>query len=87
MEKEKFLEAFNQYYKYLLTRLDNGSNYLDDHPEVEEKSSIYKAYEAIISELKEKDFKIADLNRKLAKQECELNRYKNYVRVNTGGEL
>ena len=32
MEKEKFLEAFNQYYKYLLTRLDNGSNYLDDHP-------------------------------------------------------
>lgn len=53
MEKEKFLEAFNQYYKYLLTRLDNGSNYLDDHPEVEEKSSIYKAYEAIISELKE----------------------------------
>ena len=41
MEKEKFLEAFNQYYKYLLTRLDNGSNYLDDHPEVEEKSSIY----------------------------------------------
>ena len=55
MEKEKFLEAFNQYYKYLLTRLDNGSNYLDDHPEVEEKSSIYKAYEAIISELKEMD--------------------------------
>ena len=38
-------------------------------------------------QLKEKDFKIADLNRKLAKQECELNRYKNYVRVNTGGEL
>ena len=29
-------------------------------------------------QLKEKDFKIADLNRKLAKQECELNRYKNY---------
>ena len=38
-------------------------------------------------QLKEKDFKIADLNRKLAKQECELNRYKNYVRVNTGEEL
>ena len=43
--------------------------------------------EELKEQLKEKDFKIADLNRKLAKQECELNRYKNYVRVNTGGEL
>lgn len=43
--------------------------------------------EELKGQLKSKDLKIAELNRKLARQECELNRYKNYVRVNTGGEL
>lgn len=53
MDKKEFLDAFNKYYEHLLKRLDNGSIYLDSHPEVKIESSIYKAYEEIISELKE----------------------------------
>lgn len=47
-ERERFINELNQYHEYLTTRFNNGSDYVDSHPE-DIKS--YIAYENIIKEL------------------------------------
>lgn len=47
-ERERFINELNRYHEYLTTRFNNGSNYVDSHPE-DIKS--YIAYENIIKEL------------------------------------
>lgn len=47
-ERERFINELNRYYEYLTTRFNNGSNYVDNHPD-DIKS--YIAYENIITEL------------------------------------
>lgn len=47
-ERERFIKELNRYHEYLTTRFNNGSNYVDSHPD-DIKS--YIAYENIITEL------------------------------------
>lgn len=47
-ERERFLNELNRYHEYLTKRFNNGSNYVDSHPD-DIKS--YIAYENIITEL------------------------------------
>lgn len=51
-EKERFLEEFNAYYGHLLNRLDKAMAYFENRV-IKEDSREYKAYEQIISELKQ----------------------------------
>lgn len=47
-ERERFIKELNRYHEYLTTRFNNGSNYVDSHPD-DIKS--YTVYENIITEL------------------------------------
>lgn len=49
-QRDMFKNSLIEYYKYLLKRFENGSNYLDQH-DCKENSKEYIAYQNIINEL------------------------------------